>query len=542
MPMARKLLACFGFAPARPRGPVRVRHRIAYGTLCRMKRSRMGLARQLGLLLVLPIALTFGAYGTLSQRSRHQALMAEASAELRNHATLVEAAVGGAVERGQVQLLKDRLERIARADRILGIAAFDAGGRPILVTDHLEAAQARLGQIAKRAAERGTDFEESSDLGGGPTLTRTVTLSANTGGPVIAVVARDLGYVEKLNASLNRGLAVTGLALLFAALGLVMLLTRATVGRPAGAIVAGAERIASGDLTTTVPETGAEELARLARAFNTMTRSLGDARSRAEQEVSRRLAEEEGRVAAERKLQHARALAAVGRVAASIGHEIGSPLGVILGRARLLADQPGCAPEIRGDLETIADQSERISRVVARLLAVARPPQASGKWSDACRVARDVLQFLGPECRQRRIETRVEPGAGEFRVELEGDQLFQVLFNLCWNAIEAQPDGGRLTLRVAGENSRVAIDVSDAGPGVPSELADRIFDPFFTTKADRSGSGLGLDIVSGIVQEVGGSVRLADAAGAGACFRVTLPAAPDGAPVEEVAALVREAS
>ena len=492
-------------------------------------RSRLGLASQLGLLLVLPIAFALGIYGSLSQRSLHQALMAEASAELRDHATLVEAAVGGAVERGEVQVLKDRLERVARADRILGVAAFDARGHPILVTDHLAKATGLLGALASRAFEQGADFEEPADLAGEPTLVRTVTFSSGSGGPVVAVVARDLGYVEKLSGSLRHGLAMTGMALLLASVLLVIVLTRATVGRPAKAIVAGAERIANGDLASTVPEHGAEELARLARAFNIMTRSLGEARSHTEQEVARRLAEEAGRVAAERKLLHARALAAVGQVAASIAHEIGSPLGVILGRARLLVDQPGCSELMQKDLETISDQSERISRVVARLLAVARPPQGFAQWSDAARVATDVLQFLGPECRQRRIAPRVECGDSAPRVSLDPDQLFQVLFNLCWNAIEAQPDGGELTVRISrDESARVTIDVADSGPGVPHELATRIFEPFFTTKADRSGSGLGLDIVRGIVHEVGGSVRLAATRGPGACFRVTLPAVTSG--------------
>jgi signal transduction histidine kinase len=317
-----------------------------------------------------------------------------------------------------------------------------------------------------------------------------------------------------------------------------MLLTRATVARPANAIAAGAERITNGELSTTVPEQGADELVRLARAFNAMTLSLREARALADQEAARRIEEEAGRVAAERKLQHARALAAVGQVAASIGHEIGSPLGVILGRARLLA-QSECPDPMKRDLTTIAEQSERISRVVARLLSVARAPRVSGQTASVVRVVADVLQFLGPECRQRRVEARVDCDEPSLLVALDADQLFQVLFNLCWNAIEAQPGGGDLLIRVrantkgAGAMARVTIDVVDRGPGVPPDLASRIFDPFFTTKSDRAGTGLGLDIVSGIAREAGGSVELAPTEAPGACFRVTLPAARSpGAAVE----------
>jgi signal transduction histidine kinase len=490
----------------------------------------MGLAQQLGFLLVLLIALALAIYGFVSHESRQRVLMTEASAELRNHATLVEAAVGGAVERGEVHVLKQRLERLARADRILGIAAFDAQAQPILVTDHLAGATSELSELARRAFASGVDFEEPRRLGTRPTLVRTVTFSPRSGAPVVAIVARDLDYVAKLGRTLNRNLVVTGIVLLGATGLLVMLLSRATVGRPASSIVRGAEAIASGDLATTVPEQGAEELARLARAFNAMTLSLRKARARAEEEETRRLAEEAGRVVAERKLQHARALAAVGQVAASIAHEIGSPLGVILGRARLLAAEPGCAELLKQNLETIAEQSERISRVVARLLTVARPPKATAGSSNVARVVADVLQFLGPECRQRGIEARVECQDTLVSVALEPDQLFQVLFNLCLNAIEAQPTGGELTVRIAqtlevahGQANRVVIEVSDAGAGVPRPLEKRIFEPFFTTKADRSGSGLGLDIVTGIVREVGGAIELAPTQGRGACFRIGLP-------------------
>jgi signal transduction histidine kinase len=492
-------------------------------------RRRMGLAEKLGLLLVVLITPALGIYGYLAHQSRQRVLMNEASAELRNHATLVEAAVVGAVERGELLVLKQRLERLARADRILGIAAFEASGEAILVTDHLTEATEELAELARRASATATDLEEPRDLGNGPALVRTVIFAPRQGPPIVAIVARDLSYVEVLGRNLNQSLALTGVLLLLATGGLVFVLSRATVGRPAAAIVRGAEAIASGQLETTVPEEGAEELARLARAFNAMTHALREARARTSEEEARRLAEQAGRLGAERKLQHARALAAVGRVAASIGHEIGSPLGVILGRARLLAQQPGCNEAVRRDLTTIAEQSERISRVVARLLSVARPPKAGAKCSQVGVVIADVLLFLGPECRQRHIVTRVEGAVGQASVSLEPDHLFQVLFNLCLNAIEAQPDGGELTVavkqaRAEGHRPRIAIEVTDAGPGIPEDVEPRIFEPFFTTKSDRGGSGLGLDIVSGLIGDAGGAVGLVRGASAGACFRVTLPA------------------
>jgi len=431
-----------------------------------------------------------------------------------------------------MDLLKQRLTRFTRADRILGIACFDGEGNPILVTDQLKSATDALAALADRARVANAEIEESLDLAGAPTLLRAVPVTPQKGPPVVAIVARDVTYVGGLSKTLNRGLALTGIALVAIASLLVMTVTRATVGRPAATIVAGAEAIAGGAIGTTVPEQGANELARLAAAFNAMSRSLVEASVRAELEAERRAAEETARIRAERKLQHARALAAVGQVAASIAHEIGSPLGVILGRARLLATRADCPEGIRSDLDTIATQSDRISRVVARMLAAARPPQGLTKSSDAAAVARDVLSFLGPECRQRKVVARLE-GKRSVLAAIDADRLFQVLFNLSWNAIEAQPDGGKLVVAVdrAPDESgkRVRITVSDAGPGVPDAIAKSIFEPFFTTKTDRAGTGLGLDIVSGIVREAGGTIVLTTDNERGAEFVVLLPTAEDGA-------------
>ncbi|MGK4005238.1 ATP-binding protein [Sorangium sp. So ce1036] len=478
----------------------------------------MGLTLQLWLMLLVPIVLAVTLYGAAIHTTRHQFLRRQASAELRHHASLVEAAIGGAVERGQVELLKMRIERLAQADRILGIAAFDEHGGPILVTDPIVGASAELAALARRALSTGTEIEEERTLGGAPALVRTVTFSQR-GLSVVAVVVRELRYLDAFASSSNRGLALAGAALLAVTALIAAFASRATVGRPAGAIVAGVERVARGDLGVKVPEAGAEELRRLARAFNAMTASLAEARAHLEQEQA-------ARAAVERKLQQAHALSAVGQVVASIGHEIGSPLGVILARARRLADQPGWPEPVRGELETIATQSERISRVVARLLSVARPPRILGRGSDVAQVAREVLSFLGPECRQRGITTRIEHDEAPVHVVLDADHLFQVMFNLCLNAAQAQPRGGEITVRIEQRDARrAAFEVEDRGPGVPPDLAEHIFDAFFTSRGDRGGTGLGLAIVEGIVREAGGAVELVRTGRGGACFRVTLPRA-----------------
>jgi signal transduction histidine kinase len=117
------------------------------------------------------------------------------------------------------------------------------------------------------------------------------------------------------------------------------------------------------------------------------------------------------------------------------------------------------------------------------------------------------------------------------KVALDADHLFQVAFNLCLNAVEAQKDGGEITVRIlpsangarADGVRKILLEIEDRGTGVPPEAAARVFDPFFTTKSESGGSGLGLAIVSGIVREAGGTVELASNSEKGSCFRVALP-------------------
>lgn len=496
--------------------------------LGRIRRPRMKLARQVWLLLAFPIALALGLFGIAQHEIRQRLLDEEASAEMLGDAELLEAAVIGPLERNSIHVLHERMNRLALNERILGIGLFMPDGTPYFITQQLSFAAGELSEIARRAAATDRELQERHVFQDRSALVQTVTFSETAKHPAaIAVIARDMKYLDHLFNVLDRGLVLTGAIVLAIALIVVGVVTRTTVGAPVRTIVEGVERVAAGELDVKVPEEGVEEIARLAQAFNAMTASLAEARAHVE-------AEEAARVAVERKLQQAQALAAAGQVAASLGHEIGSPLNVILGRAMRAAGLPSCPEEIRKELQTIAVQSERISRVVSQLLAVARPQQNAGKSSDLVRVAEDVMAFLAPECRQRRVQASIERTIPSARVSLDADRLFQVVFNLAMNAVEAQDGGGELMLRVLrapakGESqARFALEIEDRGPGVPPDIAEHLFEPFFTTK--RGGSGLGLAIVKGMVREAGGTIEVVPAPRGGALFRVTFPEDTLGGP------------
>jgi signal transduction histidine kinase len=482
---------------------------------------RMGLARQLWTLLAVPLLLALGLYGAFAHNHRHRVILADDQAELADYAILLDAAMVGPIERQDFDTLRERMERVARADRILGIALFDVAGTNVFTTREVAPSTPELAAFARRALA-GSDLEEEHAFAGRPALVRSVIIRPRDRAPYCAVIVRDLHYLGALFAVLDRGLLLTGLALIGLTLGIVAFVSRVTVVRPAQAIVRGVERVAAGDLDVKVPEEGAEEVARLAAAFNAMTLSLAEARKRVEAEVS-------ARGVVERRLQQAQALAAAGQVAASLGHEIGSPLNVILGRAQRAAGLPGVPDKVRLELETIAVQSERISRVVGQLLAVVRPQRKVGRGCDLLRVVEDALGFVAPELKQRRVRARTEAAGDSARIALDADRAFQIVFNLVMNAAEAQKAGGEIFLRIvpgpAGPDGtpRIVLEVEDRGPGVPKEKLEHLFEPFFTTKGDSGGSGLGLAIVQGIVREAGGTMEVRNLDGGGALFRASIP-------------------
>ena len=182
--------------------------------------------------------------------------------------------------------------------------------------------------------------------------------------------------------------------------------------------------------------------------------------------------------------------------------------------------------EQREDYRIAMRQVARIETTINHFLDFARPQEPVLAEVDFAKLVDDALEVVQPRANQQEveIEKRVEPALPEVRGDMR--QLGEVVVNLLVNALEAMPDGGRLSIAVAPEPAppnaiQVRIDVADTGPGIPEKDLDRLFEPFFTTKA--AGSGLGLAIISGIVERHGGSVDLDTRPGAGTTFSVRLP-------------------
>jgi len=223
-------------------------------------------------------------------------------------------------------------------------------------------------------------------------------------------------------------------------------------------------------------------------------------------------------------------LAALGQLSAGLAHELRNPLAVIKGSAETLTKKLGPADPLASELAGyISSEVNRLNTLVSRFLNFARPSKLDLRPDDVPRLLDAALKAARDRWPGAKVEVERRYAENLPRVAVDADLCEQVFTNLVLNAYEAMPEGGKLLLAATPVNSDrrqgVEIEVRDTGPGIPAELREQIFNPFFTTK--KGGVGLGLAIVSKIVDDHRGSIRVTSEPGRGASFRVFLPAEED---------------
>ena len=233
------------------------------------------------------------------------------------------------------------------------------------------------------------------------------------------------------------------------------------------------------------------------------------------------------RLALERVIAQTEQLAALGKLAATVAHEVNTPLLAIRGCVSLAASSAD-ESERAEYLALAQGELERAATIIRDMLAFYRSSGTRHLPADLNALVSQVLQLLRAECTQRGIEVVAQLEPLLPLVIGVADQLKQVLLNLVLNAIEAMhPLGGALTVITSSDANRVCVSVYDTGPGIQPEMIERIFDAFVTTKAD--GNGLGLAVCRAILNDHEGALAAKNLDGVGACFSIVLPAAPAAA-------------
>lgn len=567
----------------------------------------MKIGTRVTLLTVLLVVLTLGIYGLFSVRTREAELREDLERQTQLFGSSLTVALEAALQEGLFEDVRHLIARMQKTEQPIqvvfldllhpkdsasfgqraqspgpsgpaGLGAPAGGGGP-----HGDAGDAddepayappppdptREGRL-RRLEIADAPYGEHVTIAGRPVYAYMVPLHGS-GRRLVAVIdlISDERPARKAGADAKRDVALTITLLCLALALLVGLTVQRAFSAPLSRLVGGIDEVTSGDYTGVILRERDDEVGILADRFNEMTRSLRQAR----QEL---LASVDAKLQLEMRLRQADKLATIGQLAAGIAHEVGTPLNVIGGRARAMARRPGDPAVVEKNAAIIADQAERITKIIQQLLDYARSKAPARAPFNLERVAAVTLDFLEHQFHTAGVDAQMQPfqvaapglspgarpgpdGTFEFSGEVplpppvtpvimgDADQLQQVCLNLCLNAIQAMPEGGMLTLSLLGLVRRrpgldrtppgpyVMLAVTDSGIGIPEEDLPRIFEPFYSGRRGAAsgrpgGTGLGLSVSAGIVKDHDGWIEVERRPEGGTTFRLYLPA-PD--PYEE---------
>jgi two-component system NtrC family sensor kinase len=495
------------------------------------------LRARLGVSAALVVALVVGLSTYLQARIVARAVEAEAldsaaaialgvSADLGEHARAPSAAE-------LVDLLGDYRKAVPAVQSITVTAAFPAA----IVASTDATAPPRALPIGEEAIARREIVTYADDPVGLHFVAVPLERQHRPYGAVVVGVGMDaLRRVQRQ--SRQAATVFAAVAILLLAVGLD-LLGRRLVHRPLAAILRTMERASRGDLAARAPRVRADEIGAVAEGLNGMLERMAGFNETLQAEVerattelraaNRELLETAQRLfAARRELSRSQRLALAGQMAASVAHQIGTPLNVISGYVQMLRARHEEGSPDAERLRTIQDQITRVTGIVQSLLDRTRRPTLTLRPLGPGELVEGLAELVRPSLVGRGIALSVAVAPGLPAVGVDRVPLEQALLNLVTNAVDAMPEGGRLELAARPDGDGAALVVKDTGLGIPPEDLARVFDPLFTTKPPGKGTGLGLPILREIVEAHGGTVHLESRPGEGTTAVVRLPRAAEG--------------
>jgi signal transduction histidine kinase len=361
----------------------------------------------------------------------------------------------------------------------------------------------------------------------------------------------------------NQAFNITLLSVLLIS-GLFAVSMNRMIHRPIQALLKAMSKVKGGDLTVSIVPRAQDELGKLTDSFNSMIQmirqsveanqalldrihsfneELQNKIDAATDELQKRndelLRANRSIYQMQKQLVHSRELAAIGQLAATVAHELGTPLHSVFGHLQLLLDEGGLTEDARRRLSIMRSQVERLISSIQQLLNTTRFPETDFDWIELNVVLEDLCVLFSPETMAKRIAVVKEFDPNLPKLLASYSQMQGVFLNLIDNAIDELSDGGTLAIRTkriappkdasrlvweeAADADWVEVTVQDNGRGIPSDQFQKIFEPFYTSKDPEQGSGLGLSICRDIVQRHGGVITVESRLTEGSRFIVRLP-------------------
>ena len=442
--------------------------------------------------------------------------------EVRAHAVTMQIALERLYRHDNQTEAQELIDRMSGNRRVYGVVLFANDGEVAMVSNPLVEEEIKHPPGVNRVLETGESLETIRVIHDQEVFSILMPITVDGVREGVFEIALPMVYIKEDYARARREIAVVTLLLFLTIFLVTIFVTRFSVMRPIRELLQGARALGRGDLNYRVIVPASDnEFALLEREFNRMADNLEEQRNATTSELERR-------VKLERQVRHNEHLVAVGRLAAGVAHEIGTPLSVIEMRAeQILKDPDDTKDRRRRNIPIILAQVERIAHIVRQLLNLARPYKINRVDVDLNNLIRTTLETLETKLQPANVIVNFEPKC-EAKVSGDRELLRQVLINLIVNAIHAMPDGGTLSIGYDAETIErdgaqfISLRVSDTGIGIEEQAFPVLWDPFYTTKEVGSGVGLGLPVSKRIIEEHGGWIEVANNPDKGVTFTVHL--------------------
>lgn len=430
------------------------------------------------------------------------------------------------------ETLHDFLEAVPAVRSISVVTV--ASGRPAVLASTASEVSPDALELARRALESTATLETDT----GPLRTVATPLRDDrrqvVGAVIVSVSVAIIDQIRERSWTMALWLMPAAILLLT---WMVDLLGYRLVHRPLAVVRSTMERAAQGDLMARAQVIRRDELGSVAERLNQMLDQLQDfnvaLQERVDeatgelQERNTELVESHGRVLALREaLARAERMAAVGHMAASVAHQVGTPLNLVSGYVQMMREEQVGNERLEARLATVAEQIDKVTAELRRILDHARPP-ASRRVVPPAEIIEGVSDLIRDRLDRQGVRLERDLPDSCPLIEVDAVQVELALLNLITNSLDAMPDGGTLTVRAVPAPGGVRLEVRDTGAGIPSELLTRIFDPWVTTKPPGRGTGLGLSIAREVVRAHGGTIDIRSEPGSGTVITVELPATAD---------------
>jgi signal transduction histidine kinase len=484
------------------------------------------LGTKLTLYLTSLIIVVLSGYGYFHVVSRRDILIKKMAIEVRSIGQALKISLEKISLLREKEYVLDLINTIEEDKKTLGIIVYQQDKDFVLCSRSLNGEIAPYLKLIKRSIQEDRPIEEFGSYKEFSVFSYTVPFKdkkrKNIGG---LSILQHTSFVKEDIQRAKWTIFMIILILIGGTVATVLFITRRSINRPISRLIDGIKRMAGGDLNARVDMERGDELSELAQAFNQMAIELKEAQRQLIQEA-------EAKLELERNLRQSEKLATIGQLASELAHEIGTPLNIIGGRAELTRRKLEDKETAQKYLDTIILQTDRITKIIQQLLGFVRKKKPEQVVLDVNTLMENTIDFVDHQIQKQNIKVLKHTGENSPLVQGDPDQLQQVFLNLILNAVQSMANGGELHLSTSskqivreglGNKPRLYAEVriEDTGIGMEAEVVENIFSPFFTTK--ERGTGLGLTVCNGIVQDHGGWIEVESTLGKGSVFKVYLP-------------------